>query len=224
MPFHSETQRGRESHLVCICLSSQKVTVPGSEGATDLLPYMHHLVHCTPKNHGLRAFAEQRADFYGGRKKGRRDRNREMWSQQPHLRLSLMFWSPCDNMASSSGHTALPLVFPGALHPCTGVGVRWWRLTLRKCRRKLTEVGRGDGVSRRCNPWCPPMSSHHQQHDPLSTSSPNPFPPWTLSFSQCWGRWFWFWFQHLSLPQAQVHSLGLSLISLCPSLWLPPSL
>ena len=47
-----------------------------------------------------------------------------MWSQQCHLRLRLMLLVPRDDMASSFGHTALPLVFPGALHPCTGVGVR----------------------------------------------------------------------------------------------------
>lgn len=98
--------------------------VLGSEGGTDLLPYMHHLAHCAPKNHGLRAFAEQRADLCRGRKKGRRDRNRETWSQQSRLWLRLMLLSPRDDMASAFGHTALPLVFPGALHPCTGVRVQ----------------------------------------------------------------------------------------------------
>lgn len=55
-----DTEGQRKSHLVCFCLSSQKVTVLGSEGGTDL-PYMHHLAHCAPKNHGLRAFAEQKS-------------------------------------------------------------------------------------------------------------------------------------------------------------------
>ena len=111
---HPLKQHQRMSFCLCLSFLPQEVKLSGSQGCLDLLPY---IVPREPQTLDI-CWVSSRPQ---GRKK---ERGRKAFEPTalPVVHVTLLFPSVtfCHTAAS-----VLPLVFPGAHHYCTGVGVKW---------------------------------------------------------------------------------------------------